>query len=178
MEAPMQTMSMTGDTLVRSIWQNDARALLQLALRETGGDRYWAEDVVQETLVRAWRNADRLDTGKSLRPWLATVARRIIIDAHRHRDTRPHEIDDTQLEHLRADDDIEDQALVRITVRDAVQSLSPAHRDVIVELYFRGSTIDRAATALGVPAGTVRSRAYYATWALRNALAERGLRGR
>lgn len=57
------------------------RARFAFVLRLVAGDRHRAEDVVQETLVRAWRNADQLQraTG-SIRPWLVTVARRIVID--------------------------------------------------------------------------------------------------
>jgi RNA polymerase sigma-70 factor (ECF subfamily) len=65
--------------------------------------------------------------------------------------------------------------LDRIVVTDALQSLSPEHRAVIVETYYRGRTVAEAATVLGVPSGTVKSRCYYALRALKLALAERGV---
>src|SRR6201991_1096306 len=81
------------DTLVKMLYREHSGPLLMFVLRLTGGDRQRAEDVVQETLLRAWRNADRLGTSghPSLRPWLVTVARRIVIDEHRSVLARPRE---------------------------------------------------------------------------------------
>ena len=60
------------DQLMRALHDDHAAALWSYALRLTGGDRAQAEDVVQETLLRAWRHADRLGgaEGRSPRPWL------------------------------------------------------------------------------------------------------------
>src|SRR6202451_1575802 len=63
---------------------------MSFVLPLTGGDRQQAEDIVQETMVRAWREAGRLDlSGPSLMPWLSAVARRIVIDEHRRKRSRP-----------------------------------------------------------------------------------------
>jgi RNA polymerase sigma-70 factor, ECF subfamily len=168
----MQSTSTTGDTLIQSIWQFDATALLHLVLRETGGDRQWAEDVVQETLVRAWRTADNIDPARSPRPWLATVARRIIIDTQRRRSLESHEIVDSTVEYACIDHDTEDRTLVRLAVWEAVHNLPAPQRAVILEVYFRGNTTEHAAATLGLPPGTVRSRLYSALRALRAALAD------
>src|ERR1700741_1686816 len=70
--------------LFRMIPRDFGGPLFGHVLRLTGNDRQWAEDVVQETLVRAWRNADRLDREPGmLRAWLYTVARRIVIEGRR-----------------------------------------------------------------------------------------------
>ena len=68
---------------MRALYAEHAGPLFAFALRLTAGDRQRAEDVVQETLLRAWRNAHKLDEqgSRSLRPWLMTVARRIVIDS-------------------------------------------------------------------------------------------------
>jgi RNA polymerase sigma-70 factor (ECF subfamily) len=55
-----------------------------------------------------------------------------------------------------------------------MSALSPEHRAVLVETYYRGRSVNQAARVLGVPAGTVKSRTYYALRALRLALQERG----
>src|SRR3712207_5736923 len=88
------------DTLVRMLYEERAGPLLMFVLRLTGGDRQRAEDIVQETLLRAWRNAHRLGAPgqQSLRPWLVTVARRLAIDEHRSANPRPPETDDRELE--------------------------------------------------------------------------------
>jgi RNA polymerase sigma-70 factor, ECF subfamily len=165
----------TGERELRALYDAHARALLSYALRLCDGDRAMAEDLVQETLVRAWRHLDRLDPNDGpVRPWLFTVAQRLAIDAHRARLARPPETGDAALDTLPGLDRIEG-ALDRIIVTDALQSLSHEHRAVIVETYYRGRSVAEAAGVLGVPPGTVKSRCYYALRALKLALAERGV---
>ncbi|MFI9360933.1 sigma-70 family RNA polymerase sigma factor [Kitasatospora sp. NPDC053057] len=163
------------EELMRALYREHAGPLFAFVLHLVAGDRQRAEDVVQETLVRAWRNIHRLDPqADSLRPWLVTVARRIVIDDHRSARARPREVDAEALEQLPAEDDIE-RALRMMTVADALADLSPAHREVIVETYLKGRTAKEAAAELGIPAGTVRSRVFYALRSLRLALEERGV---
>jgi RNA polymerase sigma-70 factor, ECF subfamily len=142
------------------------------------GDSQGAEDVVQETALRVWRHADSLDPGaESFRPWLFKVARRLVIDHHRRRSARPPENAGGVPEWL-GHADQSDRSLSSIVVSDALASLSRPHREVLVELYFRGSRVDEAAAALGIPPGTVKSRSYHAMRALQLALHGRGVTGR
>jgi RNA polymerase sigma-70 factor (ECF subfamily) len=165
----------TGERELRALYDSHALPLLAYALRLCGGDRAQAEDLVQETLVRAWRHLDRLDPSAApVRPWLYTVAHHLAVDAHRARRARPTEVGDALLE-LVPDLDRVDSSLDRIIVTDALQSLSPEHRAVIVETYYRGRSVAEAAEVLGIPPGTVKSRSYYALRALKLALAERGV---
>jgi RNA polymerase sigma-70 factor (ECF subfamily) len=165
----------TGERELRALYDAHALALLGYALRLCEGDRALAEDLVQETLVRAWRHLDRLDPSAApVRPWLFTVARHLAIDAHRARRARPPEVGDAALDTVPGLDGIE-STLDRIVVTDALQSLSQEHRAVIVETYYRGRTVTETAGVLGVPPGTVKSRCYYALRALKLALAERGV---
>ena len=160
---------------LRALYDAHASVLLAYALRLTGGDRARAEDVVQETLVRAWKNLDRLDDAVApVRPWLFTVAQRVAIDAHRARKARPVEVGDGMLAVVPGLDDL-DATLDRVVVTEALDSLSRDHRAVIVETYYRGRSVAEAAQVLGIPPGTVKSRCYYALRALKLALAERGV---
>ena len=167
------------DTLVRMLYEEHAGPLLMFVLRLTGGDRQRAEDIVQETLLRAWRNAHRLgaDGQQSLRPWLVTVARRIAIDDHRSVNARPPETYDCELESFPSTADDTDRVLRLMTVTDALRALSQPHREILVETYFRGRTVPEAAEVLGLPLGTAKSRVYYALRALRTALHQRGVTG-
>ncbi len=163
------------EELMRALYREHAGPLFGFVLHLVGGDRQRAEDVVQETLVRAWRNADRLEVASgSVRPWLVTVARRIVIDNHRRSAARPPETDAGPLELLPAEDEL-DRALRLMTIADALGALSDAHREVIVETYLKGRTVPEAAAELGIPAGTVKSRVFYALRSLRLALEERGV---
>ncbi|SFL77106.1 sigma-70 family RNA polymerase sigma factor [Geodermatophilus ruber] len=168
-------MGDTRERSLRALYDAHVAALLAYALRLCDGDRARAEDLVQETLVRAWRHLDRLEPAAApVRPWLFTVAHHLAVDAHRARRVRPAEVPDDGLEAVPGLDDL-DGALDRIIVTDALASLSAEHRAVIVETYFRGRSVGEAAAALGIPPGTVKSRSYYALRALRLALAERGV---
>ncbi|MFB4312579.1 sigma-70 family RNA polymerase sigma factor [Actinomadura sp. 21ATH] len=163
------------ERLVAELYREYHRPLLSFVLRLTAGDRQWAEDVVQETMIRAWRSADRLDSrSASLMPWLATVARRIVIDNRRHREVRPPEVGDGALENLPMADEM-DGLLRKVVVADALRALSAPHREVLTETVLRDRTVNQAAEVLGIPVGTVKSRVYYALRALRVALEERGV---
>ncbi len=163
------------DLIVTEMYHQYHQRLLSFVLRLTAGDRQHAEDVVQETMVRAWRQAGRLDLGaESLMPWLATVARRIVIDERRRKLARPAETGDGMVERAGVADETED-LLRRVTVADALQALSPAHREVLNETILRDRTVNEAAEILGIPVGTVKSRVYYALRALRLVLTERGV---
>jgi RNA polymerase sigma-70 factor (ECF subfamily) len=126
------------EAFVRALYAEHGGALLRYALHLTGGDRQRAEDLVQETIVRAWRHPEAL-ADRPARPWLFAVARNLAVDSYRARQARPD------------------------------------HRRVIVETYYRGCSVAEAAATLGIPAGTVKSRTFYALKALKLALQERGL---
>ena len=163
------------DAMVTELYRQYRAPLMSYVLRLTAGDRQHAEDVVQETMVRAWRQAGQLDqTEPSLMPWLVTVARRIVIDDKRRRSARPAETGDDMLENTPVADTTED-LLRKVVVAEALQALSPAHREVLNETILRDRTVNQAAEVLGIPVGTVKSRVYYALRALRVVLAERGV---
>lgn len=163
------------DDLVRALYDEHAGPVFAYVLRLTGGDRQRAEDVVQETMLRAWRHPEAAHPLKgSLRPWLLTVARNIVIDHARARRSRPHEVGDQALRSASVNDDV-DSVLLAQDVSGALASLTAQHREVLVQTYYLGRSVAEAAGALGVPPGTVKSRTYYALRALRLALEERGI---
>jgi RNA polymerase sigma factor (sigma-70 family) len=163
------------DAIVTALYQQYRGPLMTFVLRLTAGNRQQAEDVVQETMVRAWREAARLDLNSpSLMPWLTTVARRIVIDDHRRKQARPAETAEVELADLPAEDDTA-AADQRMVVAEALLALSPLHRQVLNETFLRDRTVNQAAEVLGVPVGTVKSRVYYALRALQVVMAERGV---
>ena len=170
-----RTKGVVEDAALRQLWDEHAAALLSCALRLTGNDRGAAEDVVQETLLRAWRRPDALDPSRGpARPWLLTIARRVAIDQHRARSARPSEVDDSSLARMGVEDGI-DVALDGWLVSDALATLTHEHREALVHTYYAGRTVTEAAALLGVPPGTVKSRVLYGLRALKLALEERGV---
>lgn len=160
--------------LLRTLHDQHAAALSTFVAGLVGGDRAKAQDVVQETFLRAWRSPEVLESANgSVRGWLFTVARRIVIDQWRSDSRRPELVTDSPPEPTTTDDDAE-RVVDRQVVVTALRSLSEEHRRVLVESYFFGSTLEQTAKTLGVPVGTVKSRTHYALRAMRAILAEMG----
>jgi RNA polymerase sigma-70 factor (ECF subfamily) len=143
------------------LWQLHGRALLRFALKLTLGDRQRAEDIVQETLVRAWRHPEVVDGREyAIRSWLFTITRHVAIDMWRARSRSEEVTADEELDRPDPAEPIE-QAITALDVRAALLQLTPEHRQVIVEMYFRGRQVTEISESLGIPEGTVKSRAYY-----------------
>ncbi len=163
--------------LMQALHDEHAAALWAFAVRLTGGDRQAAEDVVQETLLRAWRNtsspAFSSEQLGAARGWLYTVARRIVIDEWRARSVRPEKLVADLPEGMGVD---HTDALVESRlIADALLQLSAEHRAVLVEMFYRRSSVRETASRLGIAEGTVKSRTHYALRALKLALAEMGV---
>ncbi|MGH3641732.1 MAG: sigma-70 family RNA polymerase sigma factor [Mycobacterium sp.] len=161
--------------LMRRIHDEHAPALLRYVLRLTGGDRGFAEDVLQESLLRLWKNSTILTTYSedSTRAWLYTVARNLVIDDRRS--SRYKRELQTETVPERSTPDIFGPAVDKWVVSDALRSLSPEHRAVVVRAHYLGQTAVEIARHEGIPPGTVKSRLHYALRALRVALEERGV---
>jgi RNA polymerase sigma-70 factor, ECF subfamily len=169
-----KTRRMSSDEeLIRALYAEHATPLLRYAVHLMSGDRQRAEDIVQETLLRAWQHPEAI-AGRPARPWLFAVARNLAIDAYRARQSRPTEVGEAALDVLPVPDEA-DRALESWAIADALSSLRMEHKRVLLETYYRGKSVAEAAATLGVPAGTVKSRTFYALRALRLALEERGL---
>ena len=142
-----------------------------------------AEDLVQDTLVRAYQAADRFD-GRHPRAWLLTIMRHA--EANRHRRRRPHLLDEpgAETEPLAAGlassacatpEDIVVGEKFDEMVDAALAALPLKHRQVVVLVDVNGLSYAEAAKLLGVPAGTVMSRLHRARKAIRDKLAAAGV---
>lgn len=164
-----------------ALWRAHGSALLYFALKLTLGDWYRAEDIVQETLVRAWRHPEIVGAGNTVvRPWLLTVTRHIAIDMWRARSRA--EAAEAFVDYLYTElpDPAEpiEQAVAALDIRAVLAKLSPGHRQVIIELYYRGHSVAETAEILGIPQGTVKSRSCYGLRRLRDALTHPAVRSR
>jgi RNA polymerase sigma-70 factor, ECF subfamily len=161
-------VAMVVESRMQKIYDSHSGALLRTLLNWTYGDWQAAEDLMQETMVRAWRNLETLNTDpQTLRPWLFTVARRIAIDRFRARLIRPAETEPDRLEQVADPGEPLEGLLHRETIRAALHGLSEAHRAALIQVYLLDQTVPEAAVALGVPEGTVKSRLHHALRAVR-----------
>jgi RNA polymerase sigma-70 factor, ECF subfamily len=162
--------------VIRVLYEEHAAALWRYAVRLTG-DTARAEDVVQETLLRAWRHPEVTDDGeRSARAWLFTVARNLIIDERRSARFRS-ESGTADMEQAadRAGPDEVEAALDRMLLGEAMGQLSEDHRAVIRRAYYQGWTTAQIAADLQIAEGTVKSRLHYGVRALRLKLQEMGV---
>lgn len=159
------------DDKLAILYDSVRQPLLSYVVKLMLGQRGVAEDIVQETFMRAWRYlGEHGDVDAvALRPWLFTVARHLAIDVLRARRARPSEVILDDLSRLASADGV-DELVQAESVRAALRELSPDHRAVLVELYFHDRSPAEVAERTSVPIGTVRSRTYYAKRALREQL--------
>ncbi|WP_405906037.1 MULTISPECIES: sigma-70 family RNA polymerase sigma factor [unclassified Streptomyces] len=171
-----ESASLGSEAGMRAAYREFGGELLGFA-RNQLGDPQLAEEVVQEVFLRAWRASDSFDSRRgSLRTWLYAIARNAIVDARRRREIRPAvaPAEEAERDKAAAGVDPYDQLLARIELREALDRLTPEHREVIIEVYFLGRTCADVADELGIPASSARSRLYHGIRALRGILDENG----
>jgi RNA polymerase sigma-70 factor (ECF subfamily) len=164
-------MSLDED-VVAAIYREHGAALKRFVL-SASHDPHSADDVVQETVLRVWRQAPQI-TG-SLRSYLFRTARNIMIDNYRKAQRRPREAAGNDLAGPESGAERVDELLDRVLMEEALRRLSAEHRDVLVALHYRRHTVQEASAMLNIPNGTVKSRAFYAVRALRTILDEMGV---
>jgi RNA polymerase sigma-70 factor, ECF subfamily len=171
-------------TLVSRIAGGDLGEPMEELYRRYAGKLYWvglqllgnaglADELVQECFVRLWRTAGRFDVLRgTVSAYMFVMARSIATDLHRRPSSRPLlAVEDT---HVPSEADGADQILESLMVRDALDSLSPAHREVLMLCHAEGLTQSQIAQRLGLPLGTVKTRMYHGLRALKAALVLRG----
>ncbi|WP_405063539.1 sigma-70 family RNA polymerase sigma factor [Kribbella sp. NBC_01505] len=134
-----------------------------------GQDPHMVEDVVQETLLRAWQGAERLDwERRPVRMWLFRVARNLVVDHYRRGGRAiPVGLGSNQLAERVDQPDPTEQVINRRMLVDLLRRLSPAHREVVARVHLLGHPGEEVAAVLGLPIGTVKSRAHNAVRQLR-----------
>ena len=136
----------------------------RLVLRDTEQ----AEDAVQETLVRSWRDLPALREPDRFDAWLNRLLMRAINDEFRSASRARSAVTFLRLEPSSRDQS--DDVVVREQLSRGFDRLTVEHRAVIVLRLYLGLSLEETAASLGIPAGTAKSRLHYATAAMRDAL--------
>src|SRR6202050_4493690 len=141
-DAPRDGLGGDPDAFIRELYFDHASAL-HAYVEQFCPDRTSADDIVQETFIRAWRHLPQLSADdRPIRPWLFRVARNLLIDANRAAQARPMTVPCAAAAEAEAGSDSGlEEILDRQLVSDALQHLSPAHQSVLVETFYRGGTM-------------------------------------
>lgn len=154
-------------------------ALARVAMALTGNEAD-ADDLVQETFLRAYKHWHTFEPGSDCRRWLSTICRNAFLE-QRRREARSVAVEDQELEslaaarlHNQARASGVDHMFARLdlgpAIAAAIAALEPPFRDVVVLADVEGFTYEEVAESLGIPVGTVRSRLYRARRHLQEAL--------
>jgi RNA polymerase sigma-70 factor (ECF subfamily) len=169
-----------GDTeALREVYASYGGPMMTAALHHLAGDHRLAEEAVQAAMLKAWRAAPTFDTTRPLAPWLYSIVRHCAIDLRRHEQRHQRFSEDTVDDELSAGGgDAFEAAATAWTVRAALDRL-PAKEHAVMRLtYFEGLTQGEIAVRLGVPLGTVKTRAARAHHRLRVVLRSHVAAGR
>ena len=166
----------TGDKLaLRTLYARHHVRVYRFLLRLVHNEAV-AEDLLADVFLDVWRKADRFAGRSQVSTWLLAIARHKALSALR----RPmaEVLDDEAAERIEDPADNAEAALgkreTRAALRDSLNELSPAHREMVDLVYYHGRTIEEAAAIVGVPVGTAKTRMFYARKQLRSAMAARG----
>jgi RNA polymerase sigma-70 factor (ECF subfamily) len=128
------------DRLIRELYRAHGKTLLAYLTRILS-DRQLAEDVLQETMLRAWLHFDELAPDRGSIPnWLARVGRNIAFDKLRARKSRPVEVaENLAWSGFLADPSAPvDSVVDSVLLSQALSKISPKHRDALCQVYLHG----------------------------------------
>jgi RNA polymerase sigma-70 factor (ECF subfamily) len=159
-------------------------AVYRFIIRLTAGNAAEADDIVQDTFLRAYRHWETYERGTSARAWLFTIARNVFLRSRERRSRSPETLEselDYDLAAVTADDFLRDvsaldpehrffASFIDEEVTRAVEQLPPDFREVVVLSDIEGLSYGEIAGIVGVPLGTVKSRLYRGRRLLQRAL--------
>lgn len=142
-------------------------ALYRVALRLTANAAD-AEDLVQETMLRAYRSWDRYTPGTNAKGWLLTILRHLFINEYRRKSRHPETVDVDTIEPFALFQEVQEEdpqgaffgKIVDDEVLRAVDQLPEAFREAVTLSDVEGLSYEEVAKVLDVPVGTVKSRLY------------------
>ena len=136
------------------------------------GDISLAEDVAQETFIRAWQKLPSYEPRSSFRNWLYRIAANLAVDSLRREVGKSESLDETLHTSEKKPETVVAEAEVSEQVQRAILALPPASRIVLVLRVYEDLSYQEISSTLDIPVGTVMSRLNYARTSLRQMLKE------
>jgi RNA polymerase sigma-70 factor, ECF subfamily len=157
---------------VSELYRRYGRRLYRFGVQKLGNNGL-AEEMVQDCFVRLWRSAGQYDPKRgSVGTFLFVIARSAALDLRKRPSSR--ELLPLDEVYTPPEFDNVEQVLDSLVMREALDTLSVAHRQVLRLAYDQDLTQSQIAERSGLPLGTVKTRMFHAMRALRAALDERG----
>ncbi len=162
----------------RLLVDRHSRAIFRLAWRMTGNE-HDAEDVVQETFIRAYRQLARFELRANFGTWIHRIAVNCALDQIKARTRRGRGVDsrdpdDDVVESLASMEPAQDRLLAsreaRLAVRSAMERLSPNERTAFVLRHFEGMSIEEIGSTLGTRVNATKNTIFRAVQKLRSEL--------
>ena len=153
-----------GDRLaMQTLFARHRTPVYRWLLRLVGNETV-AEDLLSDVFLDVWRQAGRFQARSAVSTWLLAIARFKALSARRAR--KDAELDET-IEATVADPADDPEVMLAKkhrdqVVREALNELSPEHKEIIDLVYYHEKSVDECAQIIGVPAGTVKTRMFYA----------------
>jgi RNA polymerase sigma-70 factor (ECF subfamily) len=167
------TDKLSDESLIAQVAEGDRRAMQLLFTRHQQrvyrfvlrlvGNGATAEDIVSDVFIDLWRQAARFEGRAQLSTWLLAIARNKALSAMRRRIDQPLDamaeaIPDPA---ITAEETL-DASKQGAVLRECLEQLSPAHREIIDLVYYHEKSVDEVSAIIGVPAATVKTRMFYA----------------
>src|SRR6266516_1752945 len=178
---PPPTPTPAADADKRASFEREALvhldSLYRVALRLTGNPAE-ADDLVQETMLKAYRDWHQFEQGTNAKGWLLTILRHAFINEYRRRTRHPETVDVDTIEPFAVFSEVQDEdpqgaffdKIVDDQVLQAIDQLPVAFRETLVLSDVEGMSYQEIASILQVPVGTVKSRLFRARQLLQSKL--------
>lgn len=182
--APGRTTGMGDRSQFEALIKGHLDALYRTALRMTKNSAD-AEDLVQETALKAYRYFDRFEEGSNIRAWLFKILTNLFINRYRKESKAPTQVDFDDVEDFQLYGRMVDSGFVAVgqtpekelfdrvlgaDIERAIETLPEDFRLVVVMAFVEGLSYEEIASALNVPMGTVKSRLFRGRKLLQKAL--------
>ena len=175
-EALLESIADGNRTAMQVLYARHNVRIFRFVMRMVA-DKTVAEDLVSQVFLDVWRTAGQFEGRSQVSTWLMAIARFKALSALRER--KHEDVDQDSVMAIADTTEGPEQALERAhtsnLLRRCIGQLSPAHREIIDLVYYHEKSVEEAATIIGIPQATVKTRMFYARKQLAEMLGDAGM---